>query len=326
MEATTWRCSACDNYNPTADACCAVCGADRARVPATAPAVRRSAATGQRSTASFGADRRTTVGRATPTASGPFASSKPPGTTWPTGTARPATRAPSSAGASGPGRAVTPAPAKSRAGAIGVVAVAAVVMAAILVGGYGMLPTLGDTARESGSDASTAPTAVIADPGTRTPTTTRPPATGTSTPAQQSAVGVVDIRPVREDTRAAAVAAMFDRYFSGVNTKDYRRALSVYDPAGTVDPSDPAQAAEFSRAVSTSTDSDVVIRELRDDTTGAGAVEARVSFTSHQAAGYGPKARPQQTCTKWEVTYVLTFTTGAGYRILRNSRFSNAGC
>jgi hypothetical protein len=191
------------------------------------------------------------------------------------------------------------------------------------LGGYRALADLASAPVEgnaaAGATAAPATTQPLPDP-------TPKPTTGAPTPTRPATVGMVDIRSVNGDPRAVDVATMFDRYFSGVNDKDYQRVLAVYDPAGVLNPGDSAQAAAFSRAVSTTTDSDVTIVELGDDTTGAGAVQARVRFTSHQASGYGPKTAPQQTCTTWDVTYVLTFTRTAGYRILRSSRSSNAGC
>jgi hypothetical protein len=33
-----------------------------------------------------------------------------------------------------------------------------------------------------------------------------------------------------------------------------------------------------------------------------------------------------QTCTRWDVTYVLTYDQTAGYRILDNSRHASSAC
>lgn len=141
-----------------------------------------------------------------------------------------------------------------------------------------------------------------------------------------TAVGMVDVSAVAGDARAVPVGRMFDTYFGGIDSGAIDQALRVYDPAGVVDPTDPAQAAAFARAVATSSDSDVALAELGDDGTGQGAVGARVVFTSHQAAGYGPPPDTGQTCTRWDVTYVLSYDATAGYRILGNSRHTSTGC
>jgi hypothetical protein len=93
-----------------------------------------------------------------------------------------------------------------------------------------------------------------------------------------------------------------------------------------VDAADPDQASQFAHAVSTTDDTDVSLVGLDSDPTGRGAVRARVLFTSHQSAGYGPSTDPDQTCTRWDVTYVLTYDQIAGYRILDNSRHASSAC
>jgi hypothetical protein len=158
------------------------------------------------------------------------------------------------------------------------------------------------------------------------PTDTPTTATTVTTQAAPSTVGIVDISAVNYQPQATPVGQMFDTYFTGINQKNYAQALRMYDPAGVVDPADPDQVNTFSQAISTSTDSGVALTELHQDTTGQGAVEARVVFTSHQSAGYGPDPFPEQSCTHWDITYVLSDDQSVGYRILGNSQHNNSAC
>ncbi|MGW7081714.1 M48 family metalloprotease [Streptomyces sp. NPDC054866] len=154
----------------------------------------------------------------------------------------------------------------------------------------------------------------------------------TATPPAPAVVGVVDIGQVADDPRATAVATMFDTYFSGINERDYARALSVYDPASGVDASKPGVVQRFVEAVSTSTDADVVIRSIQtggsdessdpegDDT----RTLATLTFRSTQSPGYGPMPNPDETCTLWTVTYQLTHSVGE-YRI-RGAESEHEAC
>jgi hypothetical protein len=67
--------------------------------------------------------------------------------------------------------------------------------------------------------------------------------------------------------------------------------------------------AAFADDISTTQDSDVVLLWIGDD--GSGAAQAQVTFTSRQDPGFGPRARPSETCTLWDITYLLTQTAGA---------------
>jgi hypothetical protein len=155
----------------------------------------------------------------------------------------------------------------------------------------------------------------------------RPDPTGTATPTSTTVspteapptVGMVDISAVRGDGRATDVAAMFDRYFSAINARDYDTALAVYDPAGSIDPGDPAQRKHFVDGVATTTESEARLLSLGDGT-------ARVSFVSHQQAGYGPKGHENETCTRWDVTYALRSPAAHEYRIFRAASATNARC
>ncbi|MEU4623055.1 hypothetical protein AB0G04_24165 [Actinoplanes sp. NPDC023801] len=131
---------------------------------------------------------------------------------------------------------------------------------------------------------------------------------------EDAAVRLVTVHPAVDDPRAADVAAMFDTYFTGINERDYRAVARVLDPAGELDPGVPGQLKAFAEGTSTSRDSDVVLRRLTS--AASGRLRAEVSFLSRQKAGHGPPERPGETCTRWDVVYVLTADGGA-YRMLR---------
>ncbi|MFF0374738.1 hypothetical protein [Actinoplanes missouriensis] len=118
--------------------------------------------------------------------------------------------------------------------------------------------------------------------------------------------------------RAAAVVAMLETYFTGINAKDYARVASVLDPDGELDPDDPNQMARFTDGTATAKDSAVVLRDLTD--LGAGLLGADVTFRSEQERGDGPDGRLDETCTDWRVSY--TISTDGGYRILRGEATS----
>jgi hypothetical protein len=157
-------------------------------------------------------------------------------------------------------------------------------------------------------------------PATPTANPSSPPTAGPSSqsPTTPGSVGVVAIDPAVTDPRTVDVATMFDSHFSAVNAKDYARALAAYDPAGVINPNDPGQAADFQRAISTTTDDQILLRSIGPDPTGRGVLAARVTFRSNQQAGYGPRERPNETCTAWDVTYTITRPGGA-YKILAGS-------
>ena len=79
-------------------------------------------------------------------------------------------------------------------------------------------------------------------------------------------MGVVAIDSGVTDTRTADVAAMFDSHFTAVNAKNYDQALAAYDPAGVINPNDPAQASAYQRDISTTTDDQIVLRGIGPDT------------------------------------------------------------
>jgi hypothetical protein len=136
---------------------------------------------------------------------------------------------------------------------------------------------------------------------------------------------MVDVRAVAANPDALAVAGLFDRYFSGINAKQYVQVLALFDPSGSLNPSDPAKVKSFTEGVSTSTDSQVVLRSITDDATVEGDLDVRLTLQSHQTAGFGPSGSPDETCTNWDITYQLR-PAGGGYRILKSRAVAHTPC
>jgi eukaryotic-like serine/threonine-protein kinase len=163
------------------------------------------------------------------------------------------------------------------------------------------------------------------------PTPTSAPSTDSPTPAptteqptaNPTTVGVVDIAAVAGDPRATAVGRMFDTYFSAINAHDFATAVQVYDPSGSINPNDANQRQTFANGVSTTTDSAAAVQSIGPN---GSAVPVRITFDSHQQAGYGPKGRPNETCTHWDVTYLLSSPSADQYKILKASKATNRPC
>jgi hypothetical protein len=152
------------------------------------------------------------------------------------------------------------------------------------------------------------------------------PAPGGSGSADPHRVGLVDVSAVSDDPRSVDIGVMFDQYFSAINAKDYRRAIEVYDPAGVVDPANPADQRHFEQGVSTTADSEVRLLAIQPGDGARVVAHARVAFRSNQQAGFGPRGRESETCTRWAVTYALTVPFGGQYRILGASAATNTPC
>jgi hypothetical protein len=174
------------------------------------------------------------------------------------------------------------------------------------------------------STAST-PRGTPSPPPRSRPSPTRPPAVPPKSPAPPTSVGIVDVRAVTADPHVLAVGTLFDRYFSGINTKQYEQVLVLFDPSGFLDPTDPAQVEAFTTGVSTTTDSLVVLRSMAEDAAQEGDLDARLTFQSHQAAGFGPPGSPEEICTNWDITYQLR-PAGAGYRIFSPRNVVHTPC
>lgn len=144
---------------------------------------------------------------------------------------------------------------------------------------------------------------------------TAPSGTAPSSASSPSVVGIVDIsNGAIDDPQAVDVARMFNTYFSGIDDHNYRKSLSVFDPSGIINPNDPSSLPKFAAADSTSDDTHVVLVNVKP-ADGAQASSAEVTFQSQQAAGYGPSGAPNQTCTRWEITYHLTISSPGRYQI-----------
>jgi hypothetical protein len=160
-------------------------------------------------------------------------------------------------------------------------------------------------------------------PGGSSPSASTPAPSPSTGPPET--IGIVDVSEVNTNSHVAAVGGMFNTYFSAINAKQYTQALAVYDPAGGLNPNDPAQAAVFTNGVSTTTDDRIVLLSIVDDANHAGWVDTRVTFRSQQAVGYGPADAPDETCTLWDNTWRLS-ANGGGFRIFNLIRFSDSPC
>jgi hypothetical protein len=177
------------------------------------------------------------------------------------------------------------------------------------------------TAPPTGTPASStppAPTGAATSRPAPTPTTPGPP----TLPAS---VGSIRLDPGLDPAKGPEIAALFDTYFSAVNARNAGAALGALDPSGSIDQSDPSAVRKFTDGISTSTDDDILLLSLGADPSGKGLLQARVTFRSHQEAGKGPRGRESETCTRWDVTYVLTRPGGA-YRIWGSTNAGNRPC
>jgi hypothetical protein len=167
--------------------------------------------------------------------------------------------------------------------------------------------------RGSSPSAGGSPSATLAETTAESPIPTDSTTAPEPSPSETS-TGIVTILPTVVDSRATDVAAMLNTYFSAINSQDYQTAASVFDPSGPINPNSPAEVAAMAKGLATTTDSEVVLRQVADATDGT--VTAVVTFHSSQAPGYGPKGHEQETCTQWSIIYSLR-QTATGYLILR---------
>ncbi|MFG2099899.1 hypothetical protein ACGFJ5_04790 [Micromonospora echinaurantiaca] len=177
---------------------------------------------------------------------------------------------------------------------------------------------VGLVGRLTGSDAGSASSAPLVRAGSSDLSSSAP-----AVPTASPTVGIVVFDAVTDQPAARAVAEMFARWFSAINSRDWNTALRAYDPAGVVDPSDPKQRRAFIRGMSSTKDSDATLRAL----SGSGAeMLAQLTFTSRQSPGYGPPRAPNETCTRWRVTYRLSHSDTHGYRIIRPRDVESSPC
>jgi hypothetical protein len=158
------------------------------------------------------------------------------------------------------------------------------------------------------------------------PTSDEPPAPVPTTAGPTPSVfGLVSVEAPLYDQRVQDVARMFDGHFRSINSRDYATAAGYFDPSGVVDPNQPAQVAAFADDVSTTQDSEIVLHSVTDGPQGS-QVLAHVTFSSEQAAGRGPHGRESETCTRWEITYLLSSWGAGDYRIIRAATATSEPC
>ncbi|AVT28295.1 hypothetical protein C6361_00910 [Plantactinospora sp. BC1] len=228
---------------------------------------------------------------------------------------RVATGGPVPGAAGGPAGGTAP-PRTSRSGTARWAVAAAAIVAALCV----LLVWVGGRTDDGARDES-ASTRVVPPP-VAVPSTAATPSTGFSTEPPRDRVGMVRLAGAGDSAEVIEVAEFFDGYFRAINDKDWDTLLALYDPDGVVDPAKPKSRDSFIAAMSSTEDSDVALVQVdpRLD-----PVRARVTFTSNQAAGYGPKGRPDETCTRWDLTLQLT-RQGGGYRLLRPTAAKHRPC
>jgi eukaryotic-like serine/threonine-protein kinase len=205
---------------------------------------------------------------------------------------------------------VTPVPAtpRGRRGPIILASLALLVLVIVIVG---VTKIHGGTSSATGSPGSAA-----------APT----PQNAASASTLRTRVGLVKIGSnAVSDPRAAAVAKIFNTYFTGINRHHYGKALSVFDPNGQMNPHDSNVVQNFAQGDATTKDSHVVLSSIGPG--GAGRVKrAEVTFQSQQAVGDGPADDPNETCTLWDITYSLVRSSSGKYLIHKVRAASDSGC
>jgi hypothetical protein len=101
------------------------------------------------------------------------------------------------------------------------------------------------------------------------------------------------------------VAALLDRYFTAINTRDYAGYARLLDRQRRRHET----ASSFRSGYSSTTDSDATLTDI--SATGSGGVAASVTFTSHQKPA---KSLDHSSCTLWSITLYLV-RDGGGYLI-----------
>jgi hypothetical protein len=90
-----------------------------------------------------------------------------------------------------------------------------------------------------------------------------------------------------------------DLYFAAVNGGDFATALAQLTT--------PSALEDFQANVASTVDEDIVYRAI--EPSGDGLI-AWVTFTSHQDPGKGPAGSPQETCTRWSLSYWMAKANG----------------
>jgi eukaryotic-like serine/threonine-protein kinase len=148
--------------------------------------------------------------------------------------------------------------------------------------------------------SSTAPAAVSSP----APSAVSSPAPSAPPPTQVNIQGVtIGISAVNTDLDAMDVAATLAAYFGGIDARNYQQAWDTYTPALQ----EAVSFQTFSRLLSTSQDTQIVVQSIQHDPDGD--LDVQVGFQSHQAGQYGPE--PGETCTNWSLDYHLVASAGA---------------
>jgi serine/threonine protein kinase len=221
----------------------------------------------------------------------------------------------------GPAAGMRPYPApsprsRSRGGKIlGLAGAALVALVAIIIGVSAAHNNTASNVSQAGNSAGSSGGSVSSAPSSQAASSAPP-----------TSVGNVNISDsVSADSAAAAVAGIFNTYFTGINNRDYQQALSVFDPNGVINPNDSSQVQQFANGVSTTSDSGMTLVNITPSD-GSPVQSAEVQFTSHQQAGYGPQDDPNGTCTNWDVTYTLSQGSSGNYLISNVSDSTDSAC
>lgn len=123
----------------------------------------------------------------------------------------------------------------------------------------------------------------------------------------------IDTRAVQSDPHEATVAELFTTYFTGINSRKYQLAASVFAPNGYLGSDHRARISQMAATSSSTHDSDIVITWIAPAVIqGVPGLIAHVDFRSHQSADQGYAG---QTCSLWSINYQLE-EMGARYGLL----------
>jgi len=150
-------------------------------------------------------------------------------------------------------------------------------------------------------------------------------ASGGSPSGGSPVVGIVDLSAVSSDPRALVIGQVLDSYFSGINQRDWARAVSALD-SHVVDSSDPNQMATFERGESTTNDSNVVVQSINENSDAPSGLSATVTLQSRQDPSLGPDG---QACTLWNLEYLFSGTEGStegSFLYIYKTRGSHTAC
>ena len=161
----------------------------------------------------------------------------------------------------------------------------------------------------SGSDTSSSNTGTpSSSASTSRSVSSTSPTTAPSTPTPTFPPGATPVTlgpAVHPDSTSIQVAELFSRYLTAINKHDYYAYRTSF--------SHPVQSqSAFQNGYQTTVDSNATLTavEIGSD----GRPVATLAFTSHQARGDGPTQDPNQTCSKYQLPFLLDGSAGR-YRI-----------